>query len=200
MPPHLLPQDLQVALDALAAATAQLEAIAAAPPPEPAIAAHARPEMGRVSFALSSGFVPFTVGAQRPLAALVNPADSGVDLYFARGEFSCSVEGARFRRWTGPASSVTAVKNPRAPGNLSGGRASKVRMYVGSDFVPGAGAVESKHAHIGPVTYKANLDGVRVWPGRAIYWTLEAGRTPGLGGGDLDGVVYLEWWEEPAAG
>ena len=150
---------------------------------------------GQVAFNITTDVVQIPAAGQQPLAALWNPADSGLDLWFHVGEFG-SGSDALFRRYNITELQVTSAGN--APRNMTGGSTtSPFRMYPAGQYTATLG-VPSKTAHISAFEqYLTRIEGAsRLRPGRGLAWTIE-----NASGGVVafTGSIYFELWQEPAA-
>lgn len=162
----------------------------------PEIAYYASAAGGRTAFNIATGFVTVTRGtAEQPLAALVNPADSGKDMFLHFGEFGSSID-TRFRRYRG--ATVTGLANPISPVNMAGTTGnpptSAARMYVPPGFTKNGGVV-AKTAYIAAYRqYRGDFEGASiVRPGGVITWTIDQVDVP-----SASASIYLEYFERPA--
>jgi hypothetical protein len=163
------------------------------------IAYYASLHGGRVAFNITTGIVPLASGtSEQALALLVNPADSGYDLYLDVGEFGCSIN-ATFRRYRG--ATLSSLSSPISANNMGGGSGTSVaQMYIGgtgATYTRSGGTV-AKTAHIAAYQqYLTNLGGrVVIRPGNHLVWTITA---PSGNSNNFTGSVYFEYWELPAA-
>ncbi len=150
---------------------------------------------GRTAFNASTDIVLVSGSGEQSLAALVNPATSGLDLVLWFGEFSSSAN-SNFRRYRGSAITPTGLSRPIV--NMGGGpQTSKAGLYIGgpAPTFTGANGTVSKTAQIGAYAqYVANIAGsVRLRPGNTLRWTVESTTVQNYGA-----AVYLEWAEIPA--
>lgn len=150
---------------------------------------------GRVAFNIATAVIPLSGTGEQPLAALINPADSGKDMVLDLGEFGTSVN-ATFRRYRN--ATITPTGAPRTPTNTGGGAAtSAALMYVGGTGATytRTGGTIAKDAFIQAfTTYFTQLRGRSVLrPGQSLSWTIQP-----TTGGAFTASVYLEYYERPA--
>lgn len=144
---------------------------------------------GRLAFNITTGIVTIGTSGEQPLAALVNPANSGKDIYLDLGEFGASAN-TTFRRYR--ASTLSDLSSPISGMNMSGGAATSVaQMYIAGTYTRTGGTV-AKTAHIAAYQqYLTNIDGrVILRPGNNIAWTIT-----GPASGNFTASVFFEYWE-----
>lgn len=185
------PPDVNIDVDALSN-----EELRATPiPTQPWGAWYASPAGGRRRFNVSSNYVPFSSNKETAIAALINPPNSGVDLYFDVGEFGSSVN-TRFRRYGGV--NITVTGDGIVPANAGGGsQQSKARMYTAPNISFTGGTVRKTAYISGFSQYITTIaGGVVVRPGGAMVWTIVP-----VGNNNVSGEasVFLEWVELTAA-
>jgi hypothetical protein len=149
---------------------------------------------GTKAFNVTSGLLTITSSGEQPLAAFVNPADSGVDVFIDIGEFGASAN-TTFRRYRG--STLSSLSNAITPSNMGGGaNTAGSRLYTPPNYTRTSGTV-TKTAHIAAFQqYVTEIKGrTRLKPGQSIAWTITG---PGGLGGSMTATVYLEFWEAPA--
>lgn len=148
---------------------------------------------GRRAFAIGTGYLAIPNTGGDSLCALVNPDNSGADIYLDLGEFGAD-KNTRFHRFGAPATSLTGLANPIVGNNLSRGSTPSVaRMYTRGNYTVATPGAETKVAFMQAYqTYFAYLGGRSILrPGRAIYWTIDNATA-------INVNVYFEYWELPA--
>lgn len=161
---------------------------------------------GRVAFNITSQIVTFTTNGEQPLAALVNPTDSGKDLYIDLGEFGSS-QNATFRRYRN--GTITPTGTALGASNIGGGSAtSAAQMYTGgAGLTPAstptytrAGGTVSKTAHI--AAYQQHLATAKgrtvLRPGQSLAWTITVNSNV-TAANPMTASVYVEFWELAAS-
>jgi hypothetical protein len=169
------------------------------------IAYYASAAGGRVAYNITTQLVTFTTNGEQPLAALVNPTGSGMDIYLDMGEFGSSLNTA-FRRYRN--ATITATGTPLTGSNTGGGSGTSVaRMYTGgAGLAPGStptftrsGGTIAKTAHIAAFQqYKTDIGGrVVLRPGQNLSWTITT-TTNVTAANPMTASVFFEYWELPS--
>lgn len=155
---------------------------------------------GRLAFNITTQIVSIAAAGEQPLAALVNPALSGKDIYLDVGEFGASMN-TTFRRYRNP--TVTPTGTAISGSNMGGGTATSVaQMYVGgtaggtTPTYTRTGGTVAKTAHIAAYQqYLTEIKGkVVLRPGQAIAWTITASSAV-TAANPLTAAVFFEYYE-----
>ncbi len=154
---------------------------------------------GRLAFNITTGIITISGTGEHELAALVNPAGSGKDIYLDLGEFGASAN-TTFRRYRN--ATITPTASGNAGVNTGGGTATSVaRMYPNGTYTRGTGAgagTVAKTAHIAAFQqYVTELKGRSVLrPGNVLAWTIQGSSALGS---SLTCSIFFEYWERDAA-
>lgn len=146
---------------------------------------------GRVAFGIPSNSIAIDATGEQRLAALVNPAGSGKDIYIDSVEFGSSLNSI-LRQYAGTA--LGGLGASILANNLGGGSPASVgRLYAGASFVRTGGTV-SRAGHIASYQqHQTDLKGGTVIrPGQNIVWTIQ-NASGGISG--FTASIYLEYWE-----